>query len=153
MASPVKISIRSNARNKLGKLIKGVTAKMEKEVKVLIEDTSDKILALMRKYPPKRPKQKYVRTNTLKNSWKSVKVSKKLSARTSSLGFRIQSDAVQNGKHYTKYVVGDAKGNWQNQKYHAGRWKLFKDVVADQMSKLRKKIVEKIKLTIGHRKV
>lgn len=149
----VKITIRSNARDKLGKLVSGVKAKAEKEAKAQLDATAEKIVELMKKYPAKLPKQKYVRTYTLRNSWQIVKVTKKLSPRTSNLGFQIKSDAVQKGRHYTKYVVGDSQGNWQNQTYHAGRWKLFIDVVGDQMAKLRKKVVEGIKLKIGRKKV
>ena len=149
----VKISIKSNARDKLGKLVKSVSAKVEKETKALLKETSEEIVRIMKKYPPKRPNQKYVRTNTLKNSWKIVSKPKKLSARTSNLSIQIKSDARQKGRSYTKYVVGDEKGNWQNQKYHAGRWKLFVVVVAAQMKKLRKKVTEKIKLKIGRKSV
>lgn len=150
----VKLTIKSNARNKAGKLLSGIQKKIEDEANKELKATSEAIVKAMKKYPPKRPKQKYVRTFTLRNSWKVVKVEKGFSGkRVKTLGYTVSSDAKQKGRRYTKYVVGDAKGNWQNQTYHAGRWQLFKDVVDDQMKKLRKKVVEKIKLTIGRRNI
>lgn len=150
----VKLTIKSNARDKVGKLLSSVRKKVEDEANKELKATSEEIVKAMKKYPPKRPNQKYKRTFTLRNSWKVVKVEKGFSGKgIKTFGYTVSSDAKQKGRHYTRYVVGDAKGNWQNQTYHAGRWQLFKDVVEDKMSKLRKKVVDKIKLTIGRRSV
>lgn len=139
----LKSSVTTATRNKLGQYVKGVNTGIEKATLEAMDETSDDVIKTMQKYPKKLPKQKYVRTFTLKNSWKKSK-----SAAATRKGFVITNDATLKGRKYARYVVGDAKGNWQNQKYHKGRWKLFKDVLEKAVLKLKKRINEKIKIFI-----
>lgn len=134
--------VTAATRNKLGQFIKGVNTQIEKATLEAIDETAAGVIKTMQKYPKKLPNQKYVRTFTLKNAWKKTK------SGTTRKGFVISNNATLKGRKYARYVVGDAKGNWQNQKVHAGRWKLFKDVLEKAVLKLKKRIQEKIKVYI-----
>lgn len=104
--------------------------------------SADEIMTIMRKYPAKPPGSKYVRTYRLKNSWKKKKVT--------GLGYSVEADPVQKGRHYGKYVVGNAYGE-QQAGVHAGRWKLFYEVVQKQTDKLIRSIDRAIKGAIKAR--
>lgn len=138
----LKSSVTTATRNKLGRYVKGVNTAIEKLMLESLDEASDGVIKTMQRYPKKLPNQKYVRTFVLKNSWKKTK------SGTTRKGFVITNNAARKGKKYARYVVGDAKGNWQNQKYHKGRWKLFKDVLEKAVLKLKKTINEKIKVFI-----
>ena len=139
----LKSRVTTATRNKLGRFVKGVNTQIEKLTVEALDETSDGVIKTMRKYPKKLPNQKYVRTFVLKNSWKKTK-----SSAVTRKGFVITNDAARKGRKYARYVVGDAKGNWQNQTYHKGRGKLFKDVLEKAVLKLKKSINEKIKVFI-----
>ena len=113
--------------------------------KVSIErvgESADSIIEIMKKYPRKLPNQKYVRTYKLQNSWKKKKLT--------GFGFAIEADPVQKGRHYGKYVVGNSYGEEQAG-IHAGRWKLFYEVVMKEGDKLVKNIDRAIKGAIKAR--
>jgi len=139
----LKSRVTTATRNKLGQYVKGVNTAIEKLTLESLDEASDGVIKTMQRYPKKLPKQKYVRTFTLKRSWKKTK-----SNATTRKGFIITNNAALKGRKYARYVVGDAKGNWQNQTYHKGRWKLFKDVLEKAVLKLKKTINEKIKVYI-----
>lgn len=139
----LKSRVTAATRTKLGKYVKGVNKAIEKLTLEALDEATDGVIKTMQKYPKKLPKQKYVRTFVLKRSWKKTKTN------TTRKGFIISNNAARKGRKYARYVVGDAKGNWQNQKYHKGRWKLFKDVLEKAVLKLKKRISDKIKIFIN----
>jgi len=88
------------------------------------------VLAIIRRvkiYPPPRPKQKYVRTYNLRESWSSSDYQGK--------GYRIKNDAKRHGRYYGLWVVGDSHGDRQAW-MHAGRWFIARDVVQEEVDKL-----------------
>lgn len=101
-----------------------------------IKETMDKIAERLKKYPKPRAGQKYVRTYRLRDSVTVIKAG--------DMAYAIQVDPVRKGKHYGKYVLGDAKGNGQAW-MHKGRWKLFVDVAEHELLKLPKSMEEHIK--------
>ena len=68
---------------------------------------------------PERQGQKYIRTGEYGKSFDVVE---------EGLTFKLKSDAVQNGRRYTRYVGGYADGTGQSW-FHRGRWPLIRDVV------------------------
>lgn len=78
------------------------------------------------KYPDELPDQHYIRTGIYGRSFKLVKLG------TGIIGARIESDAVQKGRHYTVFVGGNAIGYGQAE-IHAGRWTLIKDAVDQEV--------------------
>ena len=78
-----------------------------------------------RKYP--QPiSEKYQRTGIYGRSFKLVKLG------TGIIGARLESDAVQKGRHYTVFVGGNAIGYGQAT-IHEGRWVLIKDAVDQEV--------------------
>lgn len=100
------------------------------------------IIRRMKIYPPAPPASSYVRTYTLRRSWKL--------SQAGALGYRIEADPVQRGRHYGKYVVGNAYG--QEQAWmHKGRWNLFRKVADEEIKKMPKSIQDDIGLAIRAR--
>jgi len=98
--------------------------------------TMQKVYTVMRKYPPVRPGSKYVRTGRLRDSVRLIKAS--------NTGYSVEVDPVSRGRHYGKYVVGDARGGSQAW-FHVGWWHLFADVVEEEVQKLPSNIEEHIR--------
>ena len=85
-------------------------------------------------YPPELPNQRYIRTGTYGRSFKIAKLGNGV------IGARIESDAVQRGRHYTVYVGGNAMGRGQA-RIHNGRWAVIADVVQqDVLNQVAKEI-------------
>lgn len=82
-------------------------------------DKMNVIAESMRKYPPPPVGSRYKRTYRLRKSVKILKLNN---------GYAVEIDPVQRGRHYAKYVIGNARGEEQAQ-IHAGRWHVFKNVV------------------------
>lgn len=99
------------------------------------------IVRKMKIYPPARPDSTYVRTYTLQKSWKV--------SQAGALGYRVEADPVQRGRHYGKYVVGDAYGKQQAWMHY--RWQLFRNVADEEIKKMPKSIQDDIGLAIKHR--
>jgi hypothetical protein len=74
------------------------------------------------KYPPELPNQRYIRTGIYGRSFKLIKLG------TGIIGARLESDAVQKGRHYTVNVGGNYIGHGQAL-IHEGRWVLIRDAV------------------------
>jgi len=135
----VRTKVTARTRNKLGKLIKGISLATEKIAREELNDDSDAIIRVMQRYPAKLPNQVYIRTGLLGRSWKKKKVK---------AGFEISNNAARKGRPYAKYVVGDKMGN-QQASIHQGRWKLLRDVVERYMSKIGKRLLKKVKFYIN----
>lgn len=86
-------------------------------------------------YPPKRPNQKYKRTGRLASSWRA--------ARTTT-GATIENRAAFRGRGYSRYVVGDGKGERQAW-MHKGRWWKGRDVINKETPELTKELAKRIK--------
>jgi len=87
-------------------------------------------------YPPKRARQKYVRTDIFGRSVK-VKEAKRTGRGTGTYARRatLVTDAVQKGRHYSVYVTGNAQGKRQAW-MHKGRWAVAADEVTNASQKL-----------------
>lgn len=96
--------------------------------------TMQRVYKTMRVYPPPRPTSKY--TYRLRDSVTLKKID--------DAGYSIEIDPVARGRHYGKYVVGDAKAASQAW-MHIGHWHLFADVVEEEVQKLPSAIEEHIK--------
>lgn len=79
-----------------------------------------------RKYPPLIPGQRYVRTGTYFRSFRITQ---------SGRAFTIASNAVRNGRKYSRYVGGYADGSGQAT-IHAGRWVLLRTAIQWVMSEV-----------------
>lgn len=141
------ITIKSNARDKTGKLIKGVNRAAEKTANAALKEIAERVVEDMKVYPDKLPNQKYVRTFTLKNSWK-ISGAKNRYQISNSARQRIGKKKPHWGKRYATYVVGNAKGKEQAQ-IHQGRWRVFYDVVKSYMEAFRFHFDDKIKSYLG----
>jgi hypothetical protein len=82
--------------------------------------------------PPRRPKQKYIRTFTLMRGYRIGK--------SSPTSYFFKSTAP-----YTVYVIGGARGEGQAT-IHSGRWPLMRDVVEWVMARLPKSVAQGIRL-------
>jgi len=79
------------------------------------------------KYPPPIS-EKYQRTGIYGRSFKLVKLG------TGIIGARLESDAVQKGRHYTVFVGGNAIGHGQVEIHgRPGRWVLIKDAIDQEV--------------------
>jgi hypothetical protein len=126
---PVQISVRVDdhkvkvALKKLGDAIPRITNKIMAQVmKDAKFDASGGWSGGASYQVPPKVGSKYQRTGTYGRSFKVVKYKP--------LAFRLYSDAIQNGRHYTNYVGGDSKGFGQAG-VHRNRWAvIFKTVTA-----------------------
>lgn len=101
-----------------------------------ISKLGKRVIEKMRKYPPQRAGSTYRRTYRLRDSWKVMERQK---------GIFITANAVNRGRRYDEYVVGDPEGN--NQAWmHVGNWLLFRDVVDYEMTKLPDAVDNAIRL-------
>lgn len=80
-----------------------------------------RVIRAVTRYPAERPGQKYIRTGLYGRSFKLV--TKHMGA---SAGYTIKSDAVQKGRHYTRYVGGNSAGEGQAW-MHQGRWPVVRE--------------------------
>lgn len=92
----------------------------------VIFDKMNVIAKSMKKYPPPRSGSRYVRTYRLRDSVELIRLDN---------GYAIEIDPVARGRHYGKYVIGDAKGE-QQAWMHKGRWHLFAHVVTHHLRRL-----------------
>jgi hypothetical protein len=92
----------------------------------VIYEKMNVIAQSMRKYPPPPAGSRYVRTYRLRESVKVLRLDN---------GHAVNIDPVRRGRHYGKYVVGNAKGEEQAW-MHVGRWHLFANVVQYHLRRL-----------------
>jgi hypothetical protein len=137
-----KITIGVEGVKTVRKGLENLSADIPKVSIERVGDSADNIIAVMQKYPRKLPNQRYVRTGELGRKTTKKKVT--------NMGYAVQVDPVYKGKHYGKYVVGNAYGEEQAG-IHAGRWKLFYEVVMKEGDKLVKNIDRAIKGAIKAR--
>lgn len=99
--------------------------------------TAQRIKTRLRIYPPERPDQTYVRTNTLKNSIEIIPLGD---------GYEISVDPISpKGVAYGEYVLGDAFGNGQAW-MHVGIWTPFANVALEEIYKLPDDVVDELRL-------
>lgn len=79
-------------------------------------------------YPPRRFLQRYKRTGRLANSWRVARLPS---------GARIYNTAHKRGRFYSRYVVGNARGDGQAW-MHKGRWWKAREKVDEQAPALRR---------------
>ena len=102
--------------------------RLDEAIRGMLTDSSTHFLALMKRYPPTRPSQRYVRTGTLGRSWHTTSVTRTSngwSTRTGSSGAmapynrRVQDRTMQ-GRHFR------------------GRWLTAQDAVEQQASQVQR---------------
>jgi hypothetical protein len=81
-------------------------------------------------YPPQRPRQRYVRTGRLANSWQAQRVG---TGRV----------LITNNAPYSGWVVGGGPHNRQAW-FHAGRWWKGENVVRENLPNLGRTIVKEM---------
>jgi hypothetical protein len=120
-----------------GTLVRSGLQNLAKDIpdigRMQIYKTAQNIQNIMKVYPPPKPTSK--RTGRLRASVKTIKTDK---------GYTVEIDPVAKGRHYGKYVVGDARGGSQAW-MHIGWWHMFADVVEEEVAKLPPEIEEHIK--------
>lgn len=110
--------------------LKKIIDRIFKIPKFDLESWMEKVVDVLKVYPPPRPRQKYKRTYRLRRGWKVRQVNE-------------FAYMIRNTVPYTKYVQGGANGEGQAW-MHTGRWKLFRDIVDDEYSGLPRKIRESL---------
>lgn len=85
-------------------------------------------------YPPKRPKQRYIRTGRLANSWTVAHTPE---------GATIVNHASARGREYARFVVGNAAGEGQAW-MHRGRWWKARDVIDNETPKLMSQLAAEV---------
>lgn len=88
-----------------------------------------------KKYPPRRPGQRYRRTGLLANSWRSKVTGKNT--------ISIENEASRRGRPYPVFVIGDRAGKRQAW-MHVGRWWIAREVIDDEVPELRRRIQDDI---------
>lgn len=131
-----QITIQVRNAELVGKGLANIRAEIPRISENTIKKAGESIIREMRKYPPERAGQRYVRTYKLRDSWKLSR---------SATGYTITGDPVNKGRSYGRYVVGDAAGGGQAW-MHVGRWLLFRDVVDYGVTKLPDLVEEHIKI-------
>lgn len=118
-----------------GELVRQGLEDLSKEIPDIgrrrMRGVATRVMEKMRKYPPKRPGQKYRRTYNLRNNWKAE---------------RYKNDkgyTIRNAMSYAHYPVGDAYGTGQAW-MHKGRWPLFRDITEQELKELPEAIQEEI---------
>lgn len=99
---------------------------------------ANKLVSILRVYPPERPLQRYKRTYKLQRGWKVVERSAQRG-----VGYSVVNEAEYRGKRYAQYVVGDNKGERQAW-MHLKRWKIARQVanelLAGELNQLRREL-------------
>jgi hypothetical protein len=124
--------------NRLQNSLRRLASDMEEELDPVVYDWAQYTRFRLKgtPYPPKRPRQTYVRTGQLANRWK---IERHGFSRVS-----IMNEAVgRRGQRYTTYVVGDSQGGGQAW-MHRGRWWLARDVIEEQAPGLRTAMLQRI---------
>lgn len=85
-----------------------------------------------KKYPPKIPGQKYVRTGILGSSWKAT--------RQKAGSWAIENWASQRGKIYSHWVIN--RGTQAG--VHEGRWWTGQDVIDEEVPALTKELADEL---------
>ena len=132
-------------------LLKAIAANTVTSVQVEMEAHANKVIRRLRRYPPVPPNSKYIRTNTLKDSWEWPGNTPSLSRVTKDgIVVTIQNDATElegAGRHYAQLVHGDEGGAGQLQVHSDHHWILMKDAI-DRPTynwKIRKSVHEALK--------
>jgi len=99
-------------------LIKQAPQSFELAIEGTLNDGASYSLALLKRYPPTRPQQRYRRTGTLGRSWSVRPIT-----RTSS-GWRIIIGSNGNIAPYNRYV----QDRELQARIHAGRWQTAQDI-------------------------
>ncbi len=103
-----------------------------------VRNTLERILRVMKIYPPERAGQTYVRTFKLKRGWKIQGAG--------ATGYKLINRARFKGRSYVKFVVGDSTGAGQAW-MHKGRWPIFANVVDKEVRKLPIEVHRALKLS------
>ena len=100
------------------------------------QDIFSDVAGVLKKYPKKRPNQKYVRTFTFMRAWKIRKTPRYA---------EIKNFAAQKGISYPGRVVGNASGKKQAW-MHVGRWKNFRALIDRGLSNIADATFAKLKI-------
>lgn len=105
-------------------------AEMPRTIDRTMEPWMQRVRAKLKgqKVPPKRPKQRYVRTGFYQNSFAAERVKPGQ--------WRIVNRARRNGRPYPVYVGGDNKGGGQAW-MHRGRWSKNRELIDEEVPALR----------------
>lgn len=111
------VSIAVRGHNRVANNLRAVAAQAPRNFdRVLYRHMQDWRAELKSKaYPPRRPKQTYIRTGRLANSW---------GVRTKSNGVY----SIYNSSPYAKYVVDAVDQAWM----HKGRWWTIREFMAER---------------------
>jgi len=131
-----QISFKFDPKAKLvRKGLENLRLKVPQIARSRIFDSLKRVVAVMQRYPPPRPMQRYKRTFKLKRGWRIL--------RKGPTGYTILNRASYRGRAYPKYVVGDAKGGTQAW-MHVGRWRLLRWEMEAEFEKQPKAIANNI---------
>ena len=89
--------------------------------------TGLRIIKRLQKYPPPPAGSRYERTFTLRRKWRLIRVGDR--------GYRVTNTAYRRGRYYSKWVVGNARGQMQAA-IHQGRWPLFAQVTEAEIARM-----------------
>lgn len=137
------VSVSIAGYNRLQNGLRRLASDLDKELDPVVGRWSQETRGKLKStpYPPKRPGQRYIRTGRLANSWRSRK--KKDSQ------YVIENMAAgPRGKLYATYVVGGPLGNavreFAQAWMHKGRWWMAKDVIDEELPRLRTAMIQRI---------
>lgn len=121
------INIEIKGFNRVQNKMRKFAATMPRNVQQVIHKWGQKTRAKLKgwPYPPRRPRQKYVRTGNLANSWKAVDTRHGVS--------------IDNTATYARYVVGDNQA-WM----HKGRWWQARPLIEDSIPALTLELTKEI---------
>jgi hypothetical protein len=131
-----KLTLKLEGAEIVRKGLENLSAEVPKVSRRRIYNTMLKIRTRMKKYPPPRRGQRYIRTFRLQRGW---------NIKQANNGY-----SINNATAYTKFVVGDAFGTsqaWMHISTDQGpRWPLMRNVFDEEIKKLPAEIEDDIKV-------
>jgi len=131
----ITIQISGNALSAL----RAMPEKFEDAITGSLNDSNTYFLALMKRYPPTRPNQRYVRTGTLGRSWSARPVTRTANGWQSVVG------SNGNMAPYNRQVQSrDEQGHW-----FVGRWRTAESAVEQSASQIQRFVDARIRTALA----
>jgi len=130
-----QISVRLDGDTQIRRGLNHFSQTLKPLTKRIIKTAMERAKKKVQHYPPERPGQAYVRTGAYGRSF---------ALNENGLTYTLESDVMQQGRRYTVYVGGRADGSGQAW-MHAGRWKLIRQAVDEEIDPLVREVNDEIK--------
>lgn len=121
-------SIDIQGYNRVENKLRALASGMPKITSAVVYKWAQGTRAILKSTPyPQPPRKSYRRTGRLANSWRAVRTT---------TGAQITNTAAFKGRSYSRYVVGDGRGEGQAWMHKGRWWKARPDVIDKETKKL-----------------